>query len=96
LFLKVLEQARQRYGFVVVGYVVMPEHVHLLIGEPEKADPSRVVQAAKQGFARRVLKRLRRGKAAAQAELFASHPTFAQNAKVGHPALPWELCSQLP
>jgi REP element-mobilizing transposase RayT len=45
LFLKVLEQARQRYGFVVVGYVVMPEHVHLLIGEPEKADPSCVVQA---------------------------------------------------
>jgi len=72
LFLKVLEQARQRYGFVVVGYVVMPEHVHLLIGEPEKADPSRVVQAVKQGFARRVLKRLRRGKAAAQAELFGS------------------------
>jgi putative transposase len=36
LFLKVLEQARQRYGFVVVGYVVMPEHIHLLICEPEK------------------------------------------------------------
>jgi putative transposase len=49
LFLKVLEQARQRYGFVVVGYVVMPEHIHLLIGEPEKADPSHVVQAVKQG-----------------------------------------------
>jgi putative transposase len=65
-----LEQVRQRYGFVVVGYVVMPEHIHLLISEPEKADLSRVVQAVKQGFARRVLKRLRRGKAAAQVELF--------------------------
>jgi hypothetical protein len=40
LFLKVLEQARQRYQFVVVGCVVMPEHFHLLICEPEKGDPS--------------------------------------------------------
>ncbi|MGA8151723.1 MAG: transposase, partial [Terriglobales bacterium] len=30
LFLRVLEQVRQRYAFVVVGYVVMPEHIHLL------------------------------------------------------------------
>ena len=28
LFLKGLEQARQRYQFVVVGLVVMPEHFH--------------------------------------------------------------------
>jgi putative transposase len=34
-FLTVLEQTRQRYHFVVVGYVVMPEHLHLLITEPE-------------------------------------------------------------
>jgi REP element-mobilizing transposase RayT len=32
----VLEQVRRRYRFVVVGYVVMPEHVHLLISEPER------------------------------------------------------------
>ena len=30
LFLRVLEQVRQRYRWVVMGYVVMPEHVHLL------------------------------------------------------------------
>ena len=29
-----LEAVRQRYGFVVAGYVLMPEHVHLLVGEP--------------------------------------------------------------
>ena len=29
LFLEVMEQVRQRHQFVVVGYVVMPEHVHL-------------------------------------------------------------------
>jgi REP-associated tyrosine transposase len=40
LFLKILEQVRRSYRLVVVGYVVMPEHVHLLIGEPERGKPS--------------------------------------------------------
>jgi putative transposase len=56
LFLAVLEQVRQRYSFVVVGYVVMPEHFHLLLSEPEKGNPSVVMQALKLGFARRVLR----------------------------------------
>jgi putative transposase len=46
LFLRVLEQVRQRF-IVVVGYLAMPEHIHLLISEPEKADPSKVMQALK-------------------------------------------------
>ena len=52
LFVEVLEQVRRRYHFVVVGYVVMPEHVHLLLSEPERGNPSVVMQAIKQGFAR--------------------------------------------
>jgi putative transposase len=71
LFLAVFEGVRQRYGFVVVGYVVMPEHIHVLISEPEKGDPSRVMQAIKQGFSRRVLKSVRKRRVAAQQELFA-------------------------
>jgi putative transposase len=59
LFLRVLEQVRVRYRFVVAGYVVMPEHVHLLLGEPPHGDPSVVTQALKQGFARRLLSCLR-------------------------------------
>jgi len=55
LFVKVLEQVRQRYQLVVVGYVVMPEHFHLLISEPERANPSVVMQALKLGVARRIL-----------------------------------------
>src|SRR5581483_5457245 len=54
LFLKVFERVRQRYAFVVVGYVVMPEHFHLLISEPERSDPSVVVQALKLGVVRRL------------------------------------------
>jgi putative transposase len=37
LFLRILEETRIRYGIAVVGYVVMPEHVHLLLSEPEAA-----------------------------------------------------------
>ena len=55
LFLEILEQVRCSYGFVLVGYVVMPEHVHLLISEPRKGDPSVVMQVLKQRFAHRVL-----------------------------------------
>ncbi len=44
---------------MVVGYVVMPEHIHLLLSEPERANPGTVVQALKQRFARAVLRELR-------------------------------------
>jgi len=54
LLLSVVERMRVRYRFAVVGYVVMPEHVHLLISEPEEGTPSTVVQAIKLGFARRM------------------------------------------
>src|SRR6185437_6782876 len=51
----VLEQVRRRYQFVVVAYVVVPEHFHLLISEPERSNPSTVIQALKLGVARRVI-----------------------------------------
>jgi putative transposase len=56
LFLQILEEGRQRYLFVVVGYVVMPDHIHLLISEPEIGTPSTVMQVLKQRFARQVLR----------------------------------------
>ena len=43
LFVQILEEARKRYHFVVVGYVVMPEHIHLIISEPEHGTPSTVM-----------------------------------------------------
>ncbi len=54
-FLSILEQTRQRYRFVVVGYVVMPEHIHLLISEPEVGNPPMVMQVLKQRTARTLL-----------------------------------------
>jgi len=69
-FLRVLEQVRQQYRFVVVGYVVMPEHIHLLISEPEKGTPSTVMQVLKQRFARQVLKQIRRWQSSCQLGLW--------------------------
>src|ERR1019366_826624 len=40
LFVKILGEVRDRYGFSLLGYVVMPEHIHLLISEPAKGTPS--------------------------------------------------------
>ncbi len=74
LFLTVLEQVRKRYQFVVVGYVVMPEHIHLLISEPQKKNPSTVMQALKLSFARRVLAQARRRRNPRQASLFEHVP----------------------
>ena len=48
LFVKELGRVRQEYGFFLVGYVLMPNHVHLLISEPKKGTPSTVLQMLKQ------------------------------------------------
>jgi putative transposase len=41
---------RQKYRFVVIGYIVMPEHFHLLITEPDVGDPSVVMRVIKERF----------------------------------------------
>jgi putative transposase len=71
LFLTILEQVRQRYGFLVVGYVVMPEHVHLLISEPEASSPSVVMQVVKQEFAKNLMRSIRAETDLRQSQLWA-------------------------
>jgi putative transposase len=70
LSVRVLEEVRRRYHFAVAGYVVMPEHVHLLVSEPERGNPSLVMQAIKQGFAKRLLSRLRKAERPHQLSLW--------------------------
>ncbi len=55
-FEKTLEQVRRWYGFYVAGYVVMPEHVHLLISEPERGNLALCLQMLKQNVARQLKK----------------------------------------
>ena len=52
LFVKVLGEVWDQRGFLLVGYVLMPEQVHLLVSEPKKGKPSKVVQALKQRVSR--------------------------------------------
>ncbi len=54
LFLKELARVRREYAFALVGYVVMPEHVHLLVSEPKKGTPSTVLQMLKQRVSRKM------------------------------------------
>jgi putative transposase len=60
LFVDALEKIRERHRFLVVGYVVMPDHVHLLISEPATGTPSMVLQALKQRVSRDLRKPERR------------------------------------
>jgi putative transposase len=54
-----LERTRRAYAFCVIGCVVMPEHVHLLVSEPETARLATTVQALKQSVSRSLALRSR-------------------------------------
>jgi putative transposase len=53
MFEEAPEEGRVKYGFFVFGYVVMPEHVHLLVSEPERGTLATAIKALKQSVARR-------------------------------------------
>ena len=42
---------RVRYGFVISGYVLMPEHLHLMVNEPKLAPLSKAIQSVKLSMA---------------------------------------------
>jgi REP element-mobilizing transposase RayT len=44
-----LERVRRSFQLRVYGYVVMPEHVHLLIGEPQGGNARRCAQVVEAG-----------------------------------------------
>jgi putative transposase len=52
IFESALERVRQHYGACVYGYVVMPEHVHMLVSEPEQGLLATAMQSLKQSVAR--------------------------------------------
>ncbi len=60
VFVRALGKIRERHKFLLVGYVVMPEHVHLLISEPPRVTPSVVLKALKQRVSRDLRKSKRR------------------------------------
>jgi putative transposase len=56
IFLDSLELARKRHNFEVLGYVVMPEHVHLLVSEPLDCEVplSTAIQSLKLSVSKRL------------------------------------------
>jgi putative transposase len=55
IFESALERVRHSFGLQVYGYVVMPEHVHLLLSEPQKDTLADALKSLKQGVSRRLI-----------------------------------------
>jgi REP element-mobilizing transposase RayT len=55
IFESALERVRRSFRLQVYGYVVMPEHVHLLLSEPQQGTLADALKALKQGVSRRLL-----------------------------------------
>ncbi len=54
LFLDSLYESRRRYGFLVMSFAVMPDHVHLLLLPDRRNSISDVMRFIKGAFARRL------------------------------------------
>ena len=54
IFEQTLERVRRWYDLGVFGYVVMPEHVHLLVSEPEHSSLAVAIQMLKQIVAQKL------------------------------------------
>jgi putative transposase len=82
LFVRELERVRDEMKFLLVGYVVMPNHVHLLMSEPPGSTPSKVLHNLKLDFSRKVRKERRNE--------FRKTQVREPKANLGHPQLPFE------
>lgn len=54
LFLQCLEDMRRRFSMCIYGFVVMPEHVHLLVSEPTRDTLADAMHFLKLAFAKRL------------------------------------------
>jgi len=55
VFESALERVRRNFRLRVYGYVVMPEHIHLLLSEPARATLADALKSLKQGVSRRLI-----------------------------------------
>ena len=55
IFENALERIRRSFRLCVYGYVVMPDHVHLLVSEPERSLLADALKSLKQGVSRRLI-----------------------------------------
>ena len=50
-----MERVRRSFGLCVFGYVVMPNHAHLLISAPRGKTLANALKSLKQGVSRRLI-----------------------------------------
>jgi putative transposase len=55
IFESALERVRRSYRLNLFGYVIMPEHVHLLLSEPQLDTLADALKSLKQGVSRRLI-----------------------------------------
>ena len=53
------QDLRQELSVRIIGYVLMPEHFHILLWPSELANPSQIMQKVEGGTAKFILKNLR-------------------------------------
>ena len=56
IFLDELSRARERHGFHILGYVIMPNHVHLVLHPPAGTEMGCVIGLIKTRSSRRILR----------------------------------------
>jgi len=78
-FVKILDEVRTRQDFRLLGFVVMPEHVHLVMSEPAGRTSSQVLQVLKQRVARALLRKRGRANETELRLPFAENPTQAKH-----------------
>ncbi len=69
--MQILGEVRERFRFALLGYVVMPDHIHRLMSEPERGTPSTVMQVLKQRVSRQM-------RASGQPRLWGDPPSGGQ------------------
>src|SRR6266852_3838167 len=58
IFESALERVRRSYRLYVYGYVVMPEHVHLLLSEPRQDTLADALKSLTQAVSRRLIPKM--------------------------------------
>jgi len=59
-FVQTLGDLRTELGFKIIGYVLMPDHCHLMIWPGARANPSQIMQRLSERTANFILRNLRR------------------------------------
>src|SRR5271167_2797300 len=76
---------RRRFGLRVYGYVVMPEHVHLLVSEPERGTLAEAIHYLKLSFAKRVNSQRSRSQVSALKK--GANPSTSSGQALGHQSM---------